>query len=436
MTVPSASSSSPTISAKRAPVRSAAFICDFIERPSKARSAREPGARAARCGEVDGGRRRRWRRSRSTSTADVGRREHALGVAGEQDALDAAAEADAGRGRAAELLDEAVVAAAAEDGGLGVAEGVALELEERCACSSRGRGRASGSSSNGDARARARPACTRSPWATRLGVEASRRSGARRRARPGSSSRFESSTRSGCASTFSASSGARSPDAAAQPRLQARRRRRARSAGVPMKLRTSRHRRRPSAARKRAPEGDDLDVEVGVGRADGLDADLVVLAEPARLRALVAERRGGVPDLPRRGRVVLDEGPGHRRGALGPQRDVAAALVLEVVHLLGDDVGALADALEHADVLEHRRLDQPVAVAAGERRRTWPSSASQRADSGGRTSWVPLGARKDGRSGMASEATGRPSRAPKSVDAGSARRRGGRPRRRGSRPGR
>jgi hypothetical protein len=44
---------------------------------------------------------------------------------------------------------------------------------------------------------------------------------------------------------------------------------------------------------------------------------------------------------------------------------VAAALVLEVVHLLGDDVGALADALEDADVLEHRRLEQPVAEAPG-----------------------------------------------------------------------
>ena len=94
--------------------------------------------------------------------------------------------------------------------------------------------------------------------------------------------------------------------------------------------------------------------------------DLVVLAVAAGLRALVAERRRGVPDLPRHVGSVLHERPGHRRGALGTQRDAAAALVLEVVHLLGDDVGALADPLEHADVLEHRRLDQPVAVAARE----------------------------------------------------------------------
>ena len=155
------------------------------------------------------------------------------------------------------------------------------------------------------------------------------------------------------------------------------------------------------------PEGDDLDVDVGVGRADALDAHLVVLPQPAGLGLLVAERRRGVPDLPRRRRAVLDVRPGHRRGALRAQGDVAAALVLEVVHLLGDDVGALADALEHPDVLEHRRLDQAVAVAPGDRAKV-ASRASQRADSGGRTSCVPLGARKSGRSAMAAEGTGAP----------------------------
>ena len=43
MAVPSATSCSPTITATRAPERPAAFICDFIDRPSKARSVREPG---------------------------------------------------------------------------------------------------------------------------------------------------------------------------------------------------------------------------------------------------------------------------------------------------------------------------------------------------------------------------------------------------------
>ena len=104
--------------------------------------------------------------------------------------------------------------------------------------------------------------------------------------------------------------------------------------------------------------------------------------------------------------MVLDEGPSHRRGALGAQRDVAAALVLEVVHLLGDDVGALTDALEDADVLEHRRLDEPVAVAARPGPANRARKASHRADSGGRTSCVPFGRGNRRRSGTASEAIG------------------------------
>jgi hypothetical protein len=56
-------------------------------------------------------------------------------------------------------------------------------------------------------------------------------------------------------------------------------------------------------------DSDDLDVEVRVGGPDRLDADLVVLAEAAGLHVLVAERRRGVPDLPRGERLVLDEGP-------------------------------------------------------------------------------------------------------------------------------
>ena len=45
--VPSASSWGPTTSATRAPERSADLIWDFIERPSKARSARRPARRSS-----------------------------------------------------------------------------------------------------------------------------------------------------------------------------------------------------------------------------------------------------------------------------------------------------------------------------------------------------------------------------------------------------
>src|SRR5690606_22009938 len=44
--VPSANSWDPTMTATRAPERPAAFICDFIDRPSNARSVRSPASRS------------------------------------------------------------------------------------------------------------------------------------------------------------------------------------------------------------------------------------------------------------------------------------------------------------------------------------------------------------------------------------------------------
>jgi len=117
----------------------------------------------------------------------------------------------------------------------------------------------------------------------------------------------------------------------------------------------------PEGGEELGRQGHDLHVRVGVGGAQQLQAHLVVLAEAAGLGVLVAERRGGVPDLPGGERVVLDEGPHDRRGALGAQRDVVVALVAEVVHLLAHRVRALGLALEHADVLEHRGLHEAVA---------------------------------------------------------------------------
>ena len=100
---------------------------------------------------------------------------------------------------------------------------------------------------------------------------------------------------------------------------------------------------------------DDLDVEVGVGRAERLHAQLVVLAVAAVLGVLVAERGRHVPGLPGRHRVVLHVGPGDGGGALGAQRHQLAVAVLEDVHLLADDLAALADAAqEDAGVLEDR----------------------------------------------------------------------------------
>ena len=269
-----------------------------------------------------------------------------------------------GRGRPAELLDEAVVAAAAEDRRLRVAQRRALELEEGVRVvveapherSRRPRSRCRATA--------ARPAPARRGRPTRR--RGGRPSAAHRRAPRGSASRFESRTRSGWRLDLGRVVRRQVVGAAAQPRLQHL------GVGGPVGRRAHEVHHQPPLAAARArqvgvPERDDLDVDVGVGasRCTRRPTWWCWRSRPA-CGLLVPERGRGVPDLPRHRRPVLHVGPGDRRRALRAQRDVAAALVLEVVHLLGDDVGALADALEHADVLEHRRLDQPVPEAPRE----------------------------------------------------------------------
>src|SRR2546423_7079816 len=61
----------------------------------------------------------------------------------------------------------------------------------------------------------------------------------------------------------------------------------------------------------------------------------------------------------------MDVGTHHRRRPLGPEGQAPAALVLELVHLLADDVGPLADPLEDLDVLVGRGHHQAVAEAGG-----------------------------------------------------------------------
>ncbi len=129
-----------------------------------------------------------------------------------------------------------------------------------------------------------------------------------------------------------------------------------------------RHLLQPEGTEELPAEGDDLHVEVRVVGAEHFDAHLVELAVPPPLRLLVAELRAGVPDLPRRERAMLHERPADGRGELGSQRDVAAAFVDEVVHLLGHHIGGVADALEHTKVLQQRRDDLAVAGALRELR--------------------------------------------------------------------
>ena len=138
--------------------------------------------------------------------------------------------------------------------------------------------------------------------------------------------------------------------------------------GVAHRVEEESHLGEPEVAVEAVGEVDHLDVDVGIVDPEHLRAELPVLAVPALLRALVPEVRREVPDLPRRRRPVLHVRAHDRRGALGPQREVATALVVELVHLLAHDVGGRADALEHLDVLEDRRDHEAVAVPAGARR--------------------------------------------------------------------
>ena len=110
---------------------------------------------------------------------------------------------------------------------------------------------------------------------------------------------------------------------------------------------------------------DDLRVQACVLRAEDFDAVLVELAQAAGLGFLVAEAgAGGVVELAGQALVqmVLDEGAHCARGALWLQCDGAMALVLEGVHLLLYHVGGVAHAaLEELRVLEDGRADLPVA---------------------------------------------------------------------------
>src|SRR5262249_61841051 len=112
------------------------------------------------------------------------------------------------------------------------------------------------------------------------------------------------------------------------------------------------------------PELDDLDIDVRVVQPECLHAQLPVLAVPAALRPLVAEQRREVPDLPRPVLLVLDVGTHDRSRPLGPERESAVPPVGELVHLLREDVRALAQPVEHLDVLEHWGDDELVTEPA------------------------------------------------------------------------
>jgi len=97
----------------------------------------------------------------------------------------------------------------------------------------------------------------------------------------------------------------------------------------------------------------------GIARADHLGVDLMELAVTPLLRPLIAEQRTVSGDLQRRMLLpaVGEEGARKPGSEFGAQRQRFPAAVLERIHLLGDDVGRLAQrAAEHGGLLEHRHF--------------------------------------------------------------------------------
>ena len=100
---------------------------------------------------------------------------------------------------------------------------------------------------------------------------------------------------------------------------------------------------RPKARRGVDDERDELDVGLEAGFADDVAVELVVFAAAAFLGALVAVDLGDGEPLERLLEILVAGGDeaGERGGHFGAERDVAVALVLEVVELVGDFIAGL-----------------------------------------------------------------------------------------------
>ena len=107
------------------------------------------------------------------------------------------------------------------------------------------------------------------------------------------------------------------------------------------------------------PSATDLDVEIGIGAAEGLDADLMELAVTPGLRLLVAEVGAAYQAFQGSCAGGASRGPHHGGGDLRAQRDVTAALVHEVVHLLADHVGRFPHPLRRPTVSSNRGESSP-----------------------------------------------------------------------------
>ena len=111
---------------------------------------------------------------------------------------------------------------------------------------------------------------------------------------------------------------------------------------------------------------DDFCVEKRVRFSDGFAPELMEFPEPACLRPFVAEMRGKIVELDRLGQIlkaVLQISPANGGSTFGFQRDAVASAVVEGIHFLFHDIGALADAArEKTGVFKRRGFDALVAV--------------------------------------------------------------------------
>ena len=249
-TCPSVSSCSPTISATSAPERSAAFICArmplLVERPvSSQAGAPQLG------GQVDAPRAPPTTSTTNTSTrrAGAGNTPSASQVSSTRSMP--APKPDARRRRPAELLDQAVVAAAAEHRRLRVVERARTRTRTWCGCSSRSPRTSRGSSANGMPIA-SRPLCTRSKCAAALVGQVVDDAG-RVSVTSLVAGRLLSSTRIGWVSTRSPVVGVEITPTLGQPRPQHIDVGGAGRPALPIELTSRSTRRRPSASRNSQP---------------------------------------------------------------------------------------------------------------------------------------------------------------------------------------
>jgi len=119
-------------------------------------------------------------------------------------------------------------------------------------------------------------------------------------------------------------------------------------------------------AKEMPGDGHYFHVRCRIAGADTLDVELRVLTVPAGLDPLIAKNRPGAihPDgLWPSAHPMLNVGAHNARRKLRTQRDIAAALILEGVHLLIHDICALADATDiQPGLLENRNVQALIVV--------------------------------------------------------------------------